>query len=110
MQTITKWGSARPFWLPSHLNIDTLTNNLGFLYQHVMSKMTINKQNVHYTNDHFDQPEGLHRWHGASKSGRKNTLVGLIVLFNTLQSPRQGHHPGYGRSQFLAEVGDLNRI
>ena len=49
MKTNTKLGSARPFWLPSHVNIDTLTNNLGFLYQHVMSKMTINKQNVHYT-------------------------------------------------------------
>ena len=110
MKTNTKLGSARPFWLPSHLNIDTLTNNLGFLYQHVMSKMTINKQNVHYTNVHFDQPAGLHRWHGTSESGRKNTLVGPDVLFNTLQSPRQGHHSGYGRSQFLAEVGDLNRI
>ena len=27
-----------------------------------------------------------------------------------LQSPRQGHHSGYGRSQFLAEVDNLNSI
>ena len=79
MKTNTNLGRARPFWLPSDLNIGTLTNNLGFLYLHVMSKMTINKQNVHYTNVHFDQPAGLHRWHGTSESGRKNSLVGPVV-------------------------------
>ena len=110
MKTNTKLGSARPFWLPSLVNIDTLTNNLGFLYHHVMSKMTINKQNVHCTNVHFDQPAGLYRLHGTSESGRKNTLVGPVVLFNTLHSPRQDHHSGYGRSQFLAEVDDHNSI
>ena len=60
MKTITKLGNARPFWLPCQLNIDMSTNKLGFFYQYVMSNMTINKQNVHYTNVHFGQPAGLH--------------------------------------------------
>ena len=40
--------------------------------------MAINKQKVHYTNVHFNQPAGLHRWHGTWNSGRKNTLVGPL--------------------------------
>ena len=93
------------------INIDTLTHNIGFLYQNVMSKMTINIQNVHYTDVQMFILTSLLVFTdclGTSESGRKNTLACPVVLFNTLQSPRQGHHSVYGMSQFLAEVGDLN--
>ena len=86
MKTITKLGNARPFWLPCQLNIDMSTNKLGFLYQYVMSNMTINKQNVHYTNVHFGQPAGLHMAWNIREWQTEHT----VVLFNTLQFPQTG--------------------
>ena len=53
----------------------------------------------------FGQPAGLHMAWNIREWQTEHT----VVLFNTLQFPRQGLHSGYGRSQFLAEVGDLNR-
>ena len=44
------------------------------------------------------------------KHQRVAERINWLVLFNTHQSPRQGHHSGYGASKFLAEVDDLNSI
>ena len=102
-------GNARPFRLPSlGKKLTFLQTTLLSSTKNGMSKMTINTK-CSLNNVHFDQPAGLHRWHGTSESDRKDTLVGPMVLFGTFSSPQTGSPLWvWLTANSHAYVGDLN--